>query len=63
MLRKLDDRQRISAEKWKLEILELKSKYNNSRLVTAAQSISELEGRSEENIHTEAQKQKDEKEK
>lgn len=41
-------------------------KYSNrwfhSRLIIAETSISELEGRAEENIHTEAQRQKDEEE-
>lgn len=42
-------------------------KYSNrwfhSRLTIAETSISELEGRAEENIHSEAQRQKDEEEK
>lgn len=36
------------------------NKWFHSRLTIAETSISELEGRAEENIHTEAQRQKDE---
>lgn len=53
-------------EKYRMKILELKgtiTKGFHSRLVIAEKSISELEDRSEENILTQVQRQKDEERK